>query len=109
MERFPRHKQLHRPNGVTQIFHFENEKQYKDKLAEGWVYNPADLKNKKVIVEKNVEKVVEIPEPRIHRPEVPGQINPEPINPLKCKLCDYVAKSQTSLRMHKLHGHKVKK
>lgn len=117
MERYPRRKQLHRPNGICEIFSFENEKQYQAKLKEGWVFNPADLKNKKIVVKENKEVVVEdmdkqeedaenVPEPIIHRPEVPGQINPDPVNPLKCKLCDFVGKSETSLRMHKLHGHK---
>ena len=104
---------MHRQGGVSEIFSFEKLSDYEKKCKEGWVYNPADLNKKSVKPvdedkqEEEAEKIPEeTPEPVIHRPEVPGQINPEPINPLKCKLCDFVGKSETSLRMHKLHGHK---
>lgn len=105
--------------GMQKVFDFESLLAYEKACNEGWHYNPADLKKENTITayfsgnkdlkeseSENTSEEKPLVEPRIHRPEVPGQINPEPINPLKCKLCDFVGKSETSLRMHKLHGHK---
>lgn len=108
MERYPRRRTMHRQGGVSEIFSFEKLSDYEKKCKEGWVYNPADLKKKvvePVEVDKQEEEAEEAPEPVIHRPEVPGQINPEPINPFKCKLCDFVGKNEFSLKTHKRHKH----
>lgn len=103
MERYPRRRQMHKP-GMSKIFDFATLEDYRDACKEGWCYNPADV-GKALETDKHKEEVENIPQPHIHRPEVPGQINPEPINPLKCKLCDFVGKNEKSLKTHKRMKH----
>lgn len=120
MERYPRNKTMHRANGVSEVFYFEKLADYEKKCKEGWVYNPADLKKKtEPVNEDKVEEQAEetpepikeaetTPEPNIHRPSVPGVVDIDPVEPYKCNLCGWPGKSETSLRMHKLHKHKEK-
>ncbi len=113
MERikFPENRQMHKAGGKSKAFCVQSQKQYDDLLAEGWVFNPADLKNKPA-ESKEVDKQEELaetePEIRVHRPEVLGQITEEGRGPLQCGLCDFKGKNSVSLRMHKFHKHKDK-
>lgn len=107
MEKYPRRRLMHRP-GMQKIFEFEKLADYERACLDGWSYNPADIgKVEKIKKEEKPDEILEdIPEPIVYRPEIPGQINLEPVNPLKCKLCDFVGKNMQSLRMHKTVKHK---
>jgi len=104
--RYPRNIQLHNTGDRHKVFTFKSESEYQDKLDDGWVFNPADLRKPPVKAEPE-EKV----DPKIHKPETPTEPLlkvDEATDELKCDICDFKGKSVTSLRMHKLHAHKVK-
>lgn len=81
------------------VFECEAEADYLEVLKNGWVYNPADLKNKKVepvnedVVEAEAEKEIKT------KPEKSD-------SPYACNLCDFIGKNKHSLGMHRFHVHK---
>jgi hypothetical protein len=91
---------------MSKIFDFQKLTDYEKACKDGWCYNPADVGKTLVEeVDKQEEEAEITPEPKIYRPEVPGQINPEPVEPFKCKLCDFVGKNEMSLKTHKRKKH----
>ena len=54
-QRMEMHHALKRPSPI--VFAFENEFEYTKALEDGWVFNPAELKKKEEVVEKEVVEV----------------------------------------------------
>lgn len=84
-------------------FTFNTQEEEDAKKAQGWVEHRKALSSPPVAETVSLGETVVVDAPIEDEPVIdPG------FSPLKCSFCDFVGKNLNSLRIHKLHKHKVK-